>query len=546
MYLLIFVFFYCFCVFGQEQELDTTYINLNKKLEFESDPQKIVNLYFELSDHQLTRDFNESNDFLTKAEEVINSNTIENKEFNLAELYSRLGVISRRKGDYTKAIYYYLEAKKLYEDLKDTLNIGSIVHNLGVVYRFQNDNERAIQNFKEAVLLHEIVKDTLGIAAAYNMMGVSFRRVSELDSALYYYNKAMHLFTLAKSDENIRRVNNNLSTLYAVQKKYDKSIPIKLTNLSYYKKEGNKLSISVAYSNLSRDYSGLGDHARAMKYADSSLAIALKEGYTERISRTYLRKSIINRETAQFKDAYENYKKYKTYADSVHDINDVKRIQEIELKYEFEKEKEQLEIRAEEQKQRLILYIIVAVLLLVGGGFIGYLLYRNYTARVRIVKEKLEKEKLKKELLAEKVKVSESELKSLVADNSMRLKFIQELSEQIKGDRKETDSKEIENYTKSLIFRLQQQITTESKLSSIQDRIEEVNHGFDQKIIELYPSLTKTEREVCALLRLNLSIKEIASIRNATTDSVKALRYRIRKKLNVGKNVELEHFIQSL
>ena len=64
--------------------------------------------------------------------------------------------------------------------------------------------------------------------------------------------------------------------------------------------------------------------------------------------------------------------------------------------------------------------------------------------------------------------------------------------------------------------------------------------------MELYPNLTKTEREVCALLRLNLSIKEISSIRNATTDSVKASRYRIRKKLEVPSGVELEHFIQSL
>ena len=120
------------------------------------------------------------------------------------------------------------------------------------------------------------------------------------------------------------------------------------------------------------------------------------------------------------------------------------------------------------------------------------------------------------------------------------------LSEQIKEDKKATDSKDIHQYTQALVLKLQQQITTESKLSSIQDRIEEVNRGFDKKIIELYPNLTKTEREVCALLRLNLSIKEIASIRNGTTDSVKASRYRIRKKLQVPSGVELEHFIQSL
>jgi DNA-binding CsgD family transcriptional regulator len=216
------------------------------------------------------------------------------------------------------------------------------------------------------------------------------------------------------------------------------------------------------------------------------------------------------------------------------------------LKYEFEKEKKQLEVNSQQKERELKFYILIFIILLAGGGYMGYLLYRNYTARVRITKEKLEKEKLKKELLREKVKVSESELKSLVADNSMRLKFIQEFSDRIKGDRKDTNSKDIQQYTQTLLLSLKQQIATESKLSSIQDRVEEVNRGFDKKIMGLYPNLTKTEREVCALLRLNLSVKEIASIRNATIDAVKASRYRIRKKLQVPSGVELEHFIQSL
>jgi len=61
-----------------------------------------------------------------------------------------------------------------------------------------------------------------------------------------------------------------------------------------------------------------------------------------------------------------------------------------------------------------------------------------------------------------------------------------------------------------------------------------------------YPSLTKSEREVCGLLRVNLSIKEVASIRNSTIDSIKSIRYRLRKKFNLDKNVELQNFIQSL
>ncbi len=71
----------------------------------------------------------------------------------MAELYRRLGVISRRKGDYKEANAFYLQAKRLYEDSKDTLKIGIIVRNIGMVYRCQNENIRAIQNLEEAINL---------------------------------------------------------------------------------------------------------------------------------------------------------------------------------------------------------------------------------------------------------------------------------------------------------------------------------------------------------------------------------------------------------
>ena len=65
-------------------------------------------------------------------------------------------------------------------------------------------------------------------------------------------------------------------------------------------------------------------------------------------------------------------------------------------------------------------------------------------------------------------------------------------------------------------------------------------------LINAFKELTKTEREVCSLLRLSLSVKEIASIRNSSSDAIKVTRYRIRKKMNVPKGQKLEVFIQNL
>lgn len=532
-------------VLGQ-QEKDTVYAKLKKNLLFADSKEDKVNALLKLSRYQMPRNSSESEEFLLQARKIINSGTFDDKAKRLAEISLLLGNIYYKRSNYVEAVSNYLNAKKIFEELRDTIRLASVLNNIGVVHRYQKENDKAIQYYKRAAELAEKIKDTFIIAASNNMMGVSYRKLKKLDSALLCYNRAIELYSAINSEKWVRSVRRNLVTLYVAQKKFDKSLPIRLEQLAYVKKEGNSMSLATNYYNVSRDYFRAGDFEKSLKYADSSLRVAQKLGYKDKIARAFLRKSNTYKSMSNFKEAYNNHVNYKIYQDSVYNVENVKKIQKLELKYEFDKQKEVLELQTKQQESKTQLYIFLFFSLLIAGGTVGYLLYRNYTARARIVREKLEKEKLKKELLREKVKVSESELKSLVADNSMRLTFIQELSQQIKGDKKESNSKEIQKYTQSLLLRLQQQIATESKLSSIQDRVKEINRGFDEKIMAAFPNLTKTEREICSLLRVNLSIKEIASIRNATTDSVKALRYRIRKKLQVPNTEELEHFIQSL
>jgi PAS domain S-box-containing protein len=56
---------------------------------------------------------------------------------------------------------------------------------------------------------------------------------------------------------------------------------------------------------------------------------------------------------------------------------------------------------------------------------------------------------------------------------------------------------------------------------------------FISNILNAYPDLTPAEIKLCALLRLNLDTKEIASILNQTFDSIRVSRTRLRKKLNL-------------
>ncbi|MEO0472489.1 MAG: helix-turn-helix transcriptional regulator [Bacteroidota bacterium] len=74
----------------------------------------------------------------------------------------------------------------------------------------------------------------------------------------------------------------------------------------------------------------------------------------------------------------------------------------------------------------------------------------------------------------------------------------------------------------------------------------QVHPGFDEKIRRAFSDLTGNEIRLLTLMKMNLSTKEIASILNISPDSVKKARYRLRKKLNLPNQQNLQQFILAL
>ena len=80
---------------------------------------------------------------------------------------------------------------------------------------------------------------------------------------------------------------------------------------------------------------------------------------------------------------------------------------------------------------------------------------------------------------------------------------------------------------------------TEEKQKFQFENIEEINRSFNKKLKTTYPELTNSEIELCGLIRLKLSAKEIVNYRNIQPDSVFIARKRIRKKMKLQKSENL-------
>ncbi len=76
--------------------------------------------------------------------------------------------------------------------------------------------------------------------------------------------------------------------------------------------------------------------------------------------------------------------------------------------------------------------------------------------------------------------------------------------------------------------------------------VEKVNQDFFGRLVSKYPDLTSGERYLCGLIRLNLTIKDIAAMRNISPKTVEMARYRLRKKLELDPSDDLNVFLQDL
>ena len=74
---------------------------------------------------------------------------------------------------------------------------------------------------------------------------------------------------------------------------------------------------------------------------------------------------------------------------------------------------------------------------------------------------------------------------------------------------------------------------------------EKMHPSFYLNIEKNYPQLSKTEVRICSYIKIDLPKSEICTIMNINHNSLITSRYRIRKKLNLKSNDDLDEIIKS-
>ena len=201
--------------------------------------------------------------------------------------------------------------------------------------------------------------------------------------------------------------------------------------------------------------------------------------------------------------------------------------------------------------------------------FITFITYRSYLKRKNekyvirlklLEKEKRERQKekfelqklaadnelflLKEENLNLEIKKKNSELASSTLNNIKKNELLADLINDIKNIDKELVNNSLHYPVKKVIKKINNHLIDKEDWLSFQFHFSNSHAQFFENLREKHPDLSSNEIKLSAYLKLNLSSKEIAALMNVANTSVEQSRYRLRKKFNLDKEVNLVKYIQ--
>ncbi|WP_282636703.1 triple tyrosine motif-containing protein [Sphingobacterium thalpophilum] len=167
----------------------------------------------------------------------------------------------------------------------------------------------------------------------------------------------------------------------------------------------------------------------------------------------------------------------------------------------------------------------------------------RYIHQLEIEKNEKEIVKLNNERLANEVINKTKELAStsmqLLENSGALIKIRDELAKLDTGDDEDSNLRRINNLLKDID-------KNSANWNQFASHFDELNDGFLNKLKARHPGLSRNDLKVCAYLKLHFTSKQIAQLQNITVRGVEIHRYRLRKKLQIGTELSLSDYLNTL
>lgn len=462
---------------------------------------------------------------------VLNQDSIDRTYFffkiNKANLFNSLTL-------YDLMLEELFDAQRIADSIADTNFTAQILGSIAIGYKHYGDLKKSTEYSKKS--LNYVTEGELDAAIILTNIGNTFSIMNEVDSALYYYDKAREIYTNRNASEVSRsRLELAVAEMYLENDRPDDAEKVLFQINDTIPSNKDRAKLNLLKSKLSKTSS------EKLKYARESLTYAQLSSDILIQKESYLLLYESFKQEGNFSEALFHYEHYQELEDSIFNREKSKAIQKVVLQKALgEKDAEirfaQLKFEKDKaEKDRTILFVVLALVLII---FIAIMIYLRYRSQ----KQKTQIEIQDKELLETENDSIKNELVHLLFQSDQNFHVLSETKNKLKSIKQSSDKDEQIN---SLFALINGFVASEKEKRKFQEKFNGVRDDFFERI-GAQVKLTKTEKKLAALLKLDLSTKEIAMFLNVTEATVEVYRSRLRKKLNIDKDSSLSDFLNSL
>jgi DNA-directed RNA polymerase specialized sigma24 family protein len=353
-----------------------------------------------------------------------------------------------------------------------------------------------------------------------NTLGLSYQKLNRLDSSDYYLGEAHALAVKENNDAWQGISSGNLGYNAFLRRQFDIAVPllekdvrIALKYTDWGLASGSLMvlgDISLQEGNISK--------------ADHQLSEARRYVYW---SEQYQRLQMLYPLLSKLYAAKGNAVLATMYLDSALYVKDsvarkLNALQMLRARQKVDLEKYRAEMENVENQRKLNMLerdILIGLVLLMMG--IAIYIYKEQVKKYRLQNEALE---------------TASKQLNDFARNISEKNALLELLEQQHGNETNETLQQLRHST----------ILTDSDWEYFRDLFEKVHTGFLQRLKEKMPGLTPAETRFIVLSKLGLSGKEMAAMLGIGTDAIRQIRSRVKKKLNLQEESNLDDIVNHI
>ncbi|WP_299227338.1 tetratricopeptide repeat protein [uncultured Psychroserpens sp.] len=548
-------FFYCLVFFfvtffsSSQKQIDS----LKAVLEFtEPKSTTYIDLLNEIGYSYWIVDSNASLDYGNKALMLSDSlNYLEGK----ARASRVIGVAFWTRGNYTASFKALNSALKQYKTLNSLEEVANCTLNIGMLYAALHEEDKALEMYQDAIDQFTALDLKSRIATTFTKIATIYIDQDRLYEAKDYLTNALKMHDQANFTYGIGEVHNRLGQLY---------IKLNEKEQAYY-----HIEQSIMKSRAVHDTDGMINNLiqygklllldKKFDVSQQHLELAISRAKKNNLKRYELESYKILKDLKlkanKPEEALVYYDKYIALKDSVFNSEKTMRIATIEFENELDNKEKELALLQEKKKTDDIIKwgLIIGVLCFM---FIATLYLMNLKKRISQRRElqttkeeynkaELENAKFKQQELKQKLDFRNKELTSYTLNFVQKSELFQDLKEKIELLKSATPKTQ-QSIINELSRIIKQHINIDRDWEDFKRYFEDVHTDFIKELKSRHPDLSANDMRICTLTRLNLNIKETASVLGITPESVKTARYRLRKKLNLDANQELLSYFLSL